>query len=99
MKFWELDSNADMSVPFSSYAGSLTTPPCSEGVSWFVSTSRLTISMSSFVAARGVIGFNARFPQNQLGQPNLLQVSSSMLSSAPQSQLSLAALMGGGQTH
>ncbi|RYO83738.1 hypothetical protein DL766_003665 [Monosporascus sp. MC13-8B] len=59
---------------FQAYSGSLTTPPCSEGVSWFVSTQKLTISASTFIKARNVLGFNSRYPQNNPGQPNLFQM-------------------------
>ncbi|KAK4128030.1 carbonic anhydrase [Parathielavia appendiculata] len=60
---------------FQIYSGSLTTPPCSEGVSWHVSTARLSVTPTSFAKVRDVIGFNARFPQNTPGQPNILMLS------------------------
>lgn len=59
---------------FQSYSGSLTTPPCSEGVRWLVSTQKLAISAQNFFAMRNVIGFNARFAQNSPGQPNLMSL-------------------------
>ncbi|KAI1337149.1 carbonic anhydrase [Xylariaceae sp. FL0016] len=59
---------------FQRYTGSLTTPPCTEGVSWLVSTQKLLLSQTTFQAVRDVIGFNARYPQNKLGQPNLLSM-------------------------
>ncbi|KAK1968690.1 tat pathway signal sequence [Colletotrichum sublineola] len=67
---------------FQSYMGSLTTPPCSEGVQWLVSTRRLMVKPETFVAVRDVIGFNSRFPQNTLGQENILQVAQKTLAGA-----------------
>lgn len=56
---------------FQAYSGSLTTPPCSEGVNWFVSTQTLRIQASTFESVRKVIGFNSRITQNAPGQLNV----------------------------
>jgi len=42
------------------YEGSLTTPPCSEGVNWIVSNKVLTISLEQLLAFQHVMPFNAR---------------------------------------
>ncbi|KAI5867479.1 carbonic anhydrase [Durotheca rogersii] len=60
---------------FQRYTGSLTTPPCSEGVAWSVSTQKIALSRTTYQAVRDVVGFNARYPQNALGQQNLLSLS------------------------
>ncbi|KAI0883892.1 carbonic anhydrase [Annulohypoxylon maeteangense] len=61
---------------FQRYTGSLTTPPCSEGVAWSVATQKLMLSRTTFQAARDIIGFNSRFPQNNLGAQNVLTLAS-----------------------
>ncbi|KAI2611838.1 carbonic anhydrase [Hypoxylon sp. NC1633] len=57
---------------FQRYTGSLTTPPCHENVAWSVATKKLSLSKTTYLAARDVLGFNARYPQNALGEQNLL---------------------------
>jgi hypothetical protein len=56
------------------YAGSLTTPPCSEGVTWLIPNERLPITVDQFNALKSVIKFNSRYTQNMLGDVNILQV-------------------------
>jgi carbonic anhydrase len=48
------------------YSGSLTTPPCSEGVAWFVATSRASVSAAQVAAFRAVAPTNNR-PVQLLG--------------------------------
>ncbi len=42
------------------FAGSLTTPPCSEGVNWHVATTPVTASKEQIEALNGLMGNNAR---------------------------------------
>lgn len=55
------------------YSGSLTTPPCTEEVSWFVSEAPLTISAKQFKQLNKAMGFNSRFTQGTPGGENVLQ--------------------------
>lgn len=43
-----------------SYPGSLTTPPCSEGVSWFVMAQAVDVSVEQIEAFRAIVTPNAR---------------------------------------
>ncbi|KAI9827819.1 MAG: hypothetical protein M1832_004308 [Thelocarpon impressellum] len=57
------------------YGGSLTTPPCSEGVRWLVTKEPLPLDVSSYLAAKEVMKFNARNTQNAPGEVNLMESS------------------------
>jgi carbonic anhydrase len=61
------------------YSGSLTTPPCTEGVAWYISTEPLPLNVQSYNAVKKVLKFNARYTQNALGQPNLLEIAAHSL--------------------
>lgn len=52
------------------YRGSLTTPPCSEGVSWFVMAEHQTVSTAQVAAFVALLGMNARPTQ----EPNARQL-------------------------
>lgn len=56
------------------YAGSLTTPPCSEGVKWHVLTSTLTASAEQAQTFLNIIGENARPVQPLNGRSVLADV-------------------------
>jgi carbonic anhydrase len=55
------------------YSGSLTTPPCHEGIAWNLSCRPLTVSVETYQRVKDVVKFNARFTQNTPGEINLLE--------------------------
>jgi hypothetical protein len=56
------------------YSGSLTTPPCAEGVTFMIVKDPLDISVADFNSIKSVVKFNSRFIQNSLGSVNMLEV-------------------------
>jgi carbonic anhydrase len=53
---------------FYTYAGSLTTPPCSEGVSWYVLAKPVTVSDAQLSQLKALYSDNTRLPQNLNGR-------------------------------
>ena len=48
------------STAYSHYKGSLTTPPCSQGVNWFVMANAIEVSTEQIGRFEGISGPNAR---------------------------------------
>ncbi|KAI4629819.1 uncharacterized protein J4E87_003006 [Alternaria ethzedia] len=56
------------------YSGSLTTPPCAEGVTFLIVKDPLPVSVEDFNAIKKIVKFNSRFIQNTLGGENILEI-------------------------
>ncbi|KAH7098885.1 putative carbonic anhydrase [Auriculariales sp. MPI-PUGE-AT-0066] len=56
------------------YKGSLTTPPCKEGVQFLILETPMPIDVKSYNAIKRVLKFNSRFTQNVPGKENLLSL-------------------------
>lgn len=61
---------------FFRYTGSLTTPPCSEGVEWYVASQPIPLSAATYLALKATTKTNNRFSQNVPLQPNVLTIAS-----------------------
>lgn len=59
-------------LTYYTYPGSFTTPPCTEGVSWFVLTTPIEMSADQISAFNSIIGDNNR-PVQPLGDRDLVQ--------------------------
>ncbi|KAJ7166693.1 alpha carbonic anhydrase, partial [Mycena filopes] len=64
--------------PLFLYAGSLTTPPCKEGLTFLVMEEPMALDVKTYNALKKVIKFNARYSQNKLGESNLLAVATDL---------------------
>ena len=56
------------SFDYVALAGSLTTPPCSEGVQWYLLLDSISISAAQLDQLKGFYTGNARVPQNLNGR-------------------------------
>lgn len=56
------------------YSGSLTTPPCSEGVTFLAVETPLKINVPDFNAIKKLVKYNSRLSQNTLGSDNIIEV-------------------------
>lgn len=56
------------------YSGSLTTPPCSEGVTFLAVETPLKISVPDYNAIKKIVKYNSRLSQNTLGNDNIIAV-------------------------
>ncbi|KAF9255523.1 hypothetical protein L218DRAFT_883926, partial [Marasmius fiardii PR-910] len=54
--------------------GSLTAPPCTEGIKFVISSKPLPVNVRTYNIMKSVMKFNARPIQNTLGGPNVLQI-------------------------
>lgn len=81
LDFKRLEKHVSKS-PVYQYSGSLTTPPCSEGIAWNVLSKPVFIDVKTFLKVKKVIKFNARYTQNIPGQINLLDNARKVLDGA-----------------
>lgn len=72
LDFTELAAHLQTSQVYQ-YSGSLTTPPCTQGIAWNVVANPIYIDIATYRAAKGVMGFNSRYTQNTPGQKNLIK--------------------------
>ncbi|EEQ27770.1 uncharacterized protein MCYG_00658 [Microsporum canis CBS 113480] len=52
----------------------ISTPPCSNKVSWYISASPLSLDVVTINAVKKVVKYNAGYTQNSPGRENLLEI-------------------------
>ena len=72
LDFAQLEDHLAHSTTVYQYDGSLTTPPCTEGIAWNVVKEPIYVDVLTFRMAKAVMKFNSRYTQNKPGQINLL---------------------------
>ena len=71
LDFNELQTQLANTVVYQ-YPGSLTVPPCSEGVTWSLAKAPIFINVETFKRVKSVLKFNSRYTQNTPGGINLI---------------------------
>jgi carbonic anhydrase len=64
--------------PLFQYSGSLTTPPCKEGVTFLVMEEPMALNVRTYNNLKAIIKFNARYSQNAPGEANLLDIAAKL---------------------
>lgn len=73
LDFSEIKTLVESSVLFT-YQGSLTTPPCAEGLTFIVPQTPLEVDVETFNAIKKTVKFNSRYTQNGEGEDNILDM-------------------------
>lgn len=68
------------------YTGSLTTPPCTEGVTFLAVETPFKINVPDFNAIKKLVKFNSRVTQNVLGNDNIISVAAASGATANNNQ-------------
>jgi hypothetical protein len=66
-------------VRLAEYTGSLTTPPCTEGIRWIVSRDPMLVDPNVYAEFRRVMKYNSRILQDKPGSDNILKQLSTSL--------------------
>jgi len=73
LDFTELQNHIATSQLFT-YTGSLTTPPCAEGLTFIIPQEPMALDVETFNAIKSTVKFNSRYTQNGPGNENILQL-------------------------